>query len=96
MSNKLLSIVLVTGVLGACGGGDHAKVYSELDTDKDGYISKDEGVAMEGLSESWATLDTNLDGQLDEAEFAKFEIGQTPEQAPQEVPETQATPDKQE
>jgi hypothetical protein len=52
--------------------------FSTLDTDSDGMVSKTEisqakDSNTEKLTEKWNDLDTNQDGKLDRAEFARFE-----------------------
>lgn len=61
----------------------------ELDLDKDGAISQEEAANVEGLTaETWAALDANADGKLDEAEFAMLEELQA---APVETATEEAT-----
>jgi len=55
---------------GAASGGD---VFTKLDADKDGMVSKKEASKNKDLSSKWDTLDTNKDGKLDQGEFAAFE-----------------------
>lgn len=47
--------------------------FNELDQDRSGYLNKDEARGRAGLAEHWDTWDNNEDGQLNRAEFAKFE-----------------------
>ncbi len=49
-------------------------LYSDLDTNHDGEISKEEGAALPGLNDKWSELDQNGDDMLDPAEFAKLEF----------------------
>jgi hypothetical protein len=59
------------GAGGAAGaGGD---VFTKLDSDKDGMVSKKEASKNKDLTTKWDTLDTNKDGKLDQGEFAAFE-----------------------
>jgi hypothetical protein len=44
-----------------------------IDKNNDGLISRDEGFSNEDVSRHWDKLDTDLDGNLDKAEFAKLE-----------------------
>ena len=55
---------------GATGTGD---VFTKLDSDKDGMVSKKEASKNKDLTSKWDTLDTNKDGKLDQGEFAAFE-----------------------
>ncbi len=50
--------------------------YKALDADQNGTISAEEAAAHEGLSESFAEVDANADGEVDQAEFAQFEASQ--------------------
>lgn len=47
---------------------------SMLDKNQDGLISRDEGLSDEDVSRYWDKLDTNLDGNLDQAEFSKLKV----------------------
>lgn len=53
-------------------GGD---VFTKLDADKDGMVSKKEASKNKDLTAKWDTLDSNKDGKLDQGEFAAFETG---------------------
>jgi len=44
--------------------------FSEIDKDKDGYITADESMAVPGLMEQLTSLDRNADGKIDKAEYA--------------------------
>jgi hypothetical protein len=44
-----------------------------IDKNNDGLISRDEGFSNEDVSRHWDKLDTDLDGNVDKAEFAKLE-----------------------
>ena len=60
------------------GSGD---VFTKLDADKDGMVSKKEASKNKDITAKWDTLDTNKDGKLDQGEFAAFETsapGSTP------------------
>jgi hypothetical protein len=57
---------------GAAAGGD---VFTKLDSDKDGMVSKKEASKNKNLTAKWDTLDTNKDGKLDQGEFSAFEAG---------------------
>ena len=59
-----------TGAAGGSAGGD---VFTKLDSDKDGMVSKKEASKNKDLASKWDTLDTNKDGKLDQGEFAAFE-----------------------
>ncbi len=47
--------------------------FKKVDADQSGMISKEEAAVLKPLAEKWDSYDSNTDGMLDEAEFAKFE-----------------------
>ena len=51
--------------------------FTKLDADKNGMVSKKEASKNKELTSKWDTLDTNKDGNLDQGEFAAFEIAPT-------------------
>lgn len=53
--------------------GANVPEFGQLDVDNSGYLNKDEAMARPGLSENWKKFDNNEDGQLNRAEFSKFE-----------------------
>lgn len=69
----VFALVISTSINAACSG-EQSRIYNQLDGNGDGYISAGEGAALEGLTEHWQILDENKDGQLNTAEFAKYEI----------------------
>lgn len=72
---KKLAVAVISSAFMVMGcAGEQSRVYKTLDSNEDGYISPGEGAALEGLTENWEMLDVDHDGQLDKAEFAKFEI----------------------
>lgn len=81
MKDKYLSLsatVLIAGVLLQPVYAEEAmSSFKALDSDGNGGISAEEAQANETLSSSWTSLDANLDGQIDEAEFSALEM-QTP------------------
>ena len=48
--------------------GGHGNPFAELDTDKDGRISKAEAAAKPGFAERFAQMDANKDGFFDRAD----------------------------
>jgi len=60
--------VIISGAVYAGG------TFDKVDTDQDGAISKTEAASMPALADLWDTYDSNTDGKLDEAEFARFEV----------------------
>jgi hypothetical protein len=68
----LLAVLALTVAASAAHAGEGT--FGKVDTDSSGTISKEEAAALPALTEQWANLDSNMDGALDEAEFAKFEL----------------------
>jgi hypothetical protein len=52
--------------------------FSEVDKDKNGYISPDESVVVPGLSELLSQLDKNADGKVSKDEYAALTVIVTP------------------
>lgn len=52
------------------------KMFNKLDTNHDGYISREEARSDRQLSQDWDSADTNQDGKLEESEFSAFEENQ--------------------
>lgn len=76
MNMKHLLAVLAFTV--AAGAAHADGTFSKIDTDSSGTISKEEAAALPALTDQWTNLDSNMDGALDEAEFAKFELEAAP------------------
>ncbi len=55
------------------GDSQELASFSELDENKDGYISEQEAAGHDALSTNWEQVDGNSDGHLDQAEFSAFE-----------------------
>ena len=55
-------------------GAAEIVTFESLDVDTNGAISGDEAQANPALRAVWEEIDTNRDGQLDEAEFSAVEI----------------------
>lgn len=72
MYKRLTLSALALLVSSVAVAGD--QMYRDLDADQNGKISPDEAAAMPGLTDQWTRLDTNADGMLDQAEFAKMEV----------------------
>jgi Ca2+-binding EF-hand superfamily protein len=71
MSGIPNSILTTVAVLGCFALPVRAvPAFSEIDKDKDGFISATESIAVPGLSEQMIVLDKNADGRLSVAEFA--------------------------
>ena len=73
MYKKLALTSLALLVSSVAVAGDNI-LYRDLDADQNGKISPDEAAAMPALRNQWTQLDTNADGMLDPAEFAKMEV----------------------
>jgi hypothetical protein len=69
--NKKLMIAIVASMFSSISFG--ADVYTALDADQNGTISKVEATALPELSKQWATLDSDTNGELTVEEFAQFE-----------------------
>ncbi len=72
----------------AYAGGEKHQDMSALDTNQDSYISVEEANQVPDLVARWDELDANLDGQLDQEEFARFETEEGAE-TPAEAPKTE-------
>jgi Ca2+-binding EF-hand superfamily protein len=74
---EVLIIATITLLPFAASAGEMQSTYKEtfkkLDTNNDGYISKDEAMADKELSKDWSNADKNRDGKLEESEFSAFE-----------------------
>jgi len=80
MTKKIMT-VLFASLAAAAVIAAESKTDVALDADNNGTLSQEEAKAIPGLSEQWEVLDVNQDGQLDPAEFAKFEVVTTEESA---------------
>jgi hypothetical protein len=49
--------------------------FSDVDKDKNGYISADESVGVPGLSEQLTQLDRNSDGKISKTEYEALTSG---------------------
>lgn len=59
-------VVALAGLAGAA----EVPTFNELDRDGDGYISREEAVAVPGLLERFPALDQDGDGRLSPVEYA--------------------------
>lgn len=46
--------------------------FSELDANKDGYLTAEEAVVVPGLAGQLTALDVNADGKISKEEYAKY------------------------
>lgn len=68
------------------------QVFDDIDTDKDGYISKSEAEANKSIQSNWDKVDRDMNGKVDISEFSAFE-GEGMFQPPElEEPEPGAAP----
>ena len=51
-----------------------APSFTELDSNSDGYLTREEVEGNTAIIESWDQADSNSDNQLDSAEFSAFEV----------------------
>ena len=65
-------IMIFSGI--ACAADDPQAAYAAADTDQNGVITEAEADNVPGLTEQWNEIDANQDGQIDVAEFARFEV----------------------
>ncbi len=76
MSKKI--VVAAMGAMFAVSAIAAGSVFSTLDTDYSGFISKDEAAAMPGLVDKWKELDADGSGDLSAKEFAAYESAEKP------------------
>ena len=57
----------------ACQTEKGPVVYEELDTDANGYITKDEAKVRKDLLKNWEKVDTDGDGKLTVTEYINYE-----------------------
>lgn len=79
MSKKIIVAVLGAFFVVAATAGD---VFTTLDADLNGAISKDEASAMPSLAEKWKELDVDASGDLSAEEFAIYEKDEAMKGAP--------------
>ncbi len=76
----MVALVMSMFTIGTAFAGEKAG-FSSLDTDGDGFISKTEAAANEGLSSAWSQVDADMNEKLDESEFSAFETKEMPTDA---------------
>lgn len=73
---KTITIAAVLALASTSGfANENARtdsLFTDLDVDMSGSISKEEATNLPGLVSQWQDLDTNGDNQLDREEFTKI------------------------
>jgi hyperosmotically inducible protein len=68
----LVAALGVPGAAFAASQGEPADPrFNKLDTDRDGYLSREEAGKVRGFDKAFSEADDNRDGKLDAAEFVK-------------------------
>lgn len=81
LRDALIVAVVVLFPFAVFAGGNQLtsqEKFKNLDTNHDGYLSKDEAMSSKRLSQDWSKADTNKDGKLEESEFSAFEESMAP------------------
>jgi len=78
---NIKSFLVVTAVIFPLGvfAGDKSTTettFKSLDTDKDGYISKQEAEANKNLVTNFKKIDADTDGKLEMSEISAFEAAE--------------------
>lgn len=63
-----------------------APTFSDLDSNRDGYLTEDEARNRIDLLDNWQRADSNQDGQIDRSEFAAFEVDESSKTPSHEEP----------
>jgi hyperosmotically inducible protein len=72
MTIALAATLAGAGVAYAAGSQEAASPdFNRLDTNHDGYVSRDEAKPLRGFDQAFTEADDNRDGKLDAAEFTK-------------------------
>jgi Ca2+-binding EF-hand superfamily protein len=83
-ASAALILALASGAAFAAGMEEKAEApataFEQLDANRDGLISKEEGAVREDVATMWEAADANSDGSLDAAEFSAFEIPEPAQQ----------------
>lgn len=67
--------LLTSGAALAESADSGTSFWDQLDTDKDGLISREEASSMEGLAPLFDKIDTSKDGKLDSTEMKAIHGG---------------------
>jgi len=72
LTAALIAALGVPGVVFSASQGEAGDPrFNKLDTDRDGYLSREEAGKVRGFDKSFSEADDNRDGKLDAAEFVK-------------------------
>lgn len=77
--NRRVEIVLLqegekASVAARRGRGEERADFAQLDTNRDGYINKNEAANNSELSNNFSSADSNRDGKISRSEFSVFEL----------------------
>jgi hyperosmotically inducible protein len=77
-THRRIAAALAAALIGAAAAVQAAETdervspeFTKLDTDRDGYVSREETRKIRGFDKAFNEADDNRDGKLDAAEFAK-------------------------
>ena len=66
------ALIGAAGAVGAAGTDSPvAPEFKKFDTNRDGYLSREEAGKIRGFDKAFSEADDNRDGKLDAAEFGK-------------------------
>lgn len=72
MKNVLFAVTLIASAVAFAD--NNQGLFAQLDTDNDGVVSSVEARANEQLTQDFAVLDINADGQLSSDEFQQYAV----------------------
>jgi hypothetical protein len=74
MKKQIALIACLSAISTVTWAAQSQETFSQLDANKDGYISVQEAEGNKELAMQWGKLDQNNDDQLDQSEFSAFEV----------------------